>query len=125
MLLSDRQRLVAEVGVLTLLGWMAGTLAFDTRGEGAGARATAVASPRTARASAEPASMSEALPREPEPVAVTPAGPGVALTPISPPAATGTVIRMGEGVDVVHGSTGPEPCLTRSVGGATKGGPVP
>jgi hypothetical protein len=140
MLISDRQRLVAETGLLTLLGWMAVTIAFNnpprqsSAGElpQLGARPTKESqtssrpdkSISTGATSATVPSIS-ALPSDLAPLSGPVHEPKIALPPLPTPLPKGTVIRMGTGVHVHPEPSLPPNCLTRSATGSSEHGPVP
>ena len=136
MLLSDRQRLVAEAGLLTLLAWMAVTIAFGKtpRASNAGQALELKPAPRIDRTKAlEDRLMTEFDPRQ------SPAGlppdlalledlieqPEVTLPAAPPTVPSGTVVRMGEGVYTHPAPRVPGERILRGHGGAKHIGPVP
>jgi len=133
MLLTERQRVVAEAGVLTLLGWMAATIAFNNPPrQSNGAQDPP---PRLDVGKTNSASQNAAVDVDDDGRGALPPGlhslaglthePKVKLQAAPPTLPAGTVIRMGEGVHKHPEPDVPQPCLNRSSTGASGLAPVP
>lgn len=140
MLLSNRQRLLAETGLLTLLGWMALTIAIQdppapTRGDIPQLLAPYSQRQAKAPASEQPAAVEEAAATDGA-TTVTPivtrlnaiirenqAGSAERTEPVLPP--EGKILRMGTGLVEEKKSEIPRDCVLRDATGKTRHGPMP